>query len=137
MLGKFNINGQQIFKRKVCHSIWMEQVLLIKWIVLTKSELEELLPGECCRSIGRSVAHFMVEISCGKGAMYKNNTMVEKKLQTCSYLFLNIFSACFKKDLTQRKNFYCEMVMFQRKVWKSSLPKLRLALENLPFQQEV
>ena len=80
MLGKFNINGLQIFKRKVYHSIWMEQVLHIKLIVLTKSELEELLPGECYRSIGRSVSHFMVEISCGKGAMYKNNTMVEKML---------------------------------------------------------
>ena len=79
----------------------MEQVLLIKRIALTKLELKELLYGECCRSIGRSVAHFMVEILRGKGVMLKNNTMVEKMLQTCCYFFLNIFSACLKKDLTQ------------------------------------
>ena len=80
MLGKFNLNGLQTFKRKVYHSIWMEKVLLIKGIVLTKSELEELLAGECCRGIWKSVAHFMVGISCGKGIMHKNDTMAEKML---------------------------------------------------------
>ena len=58
----------------------MEQVLLIKWIVLTKSELEELLPRECFRGIGRSVAHFMLEISCEKCVMQKNSTMVKRML---------------------------------------------------------
>ena len=57
------------FKRWFYDSIWMDQVLIIKWNFVRKAELQELLLGEkdigagYCRGVGGNVVHFIVAIS--------------------------------------------------------------------------
>lgn len=50
---------------------------------------------------------------------------------------MNILLACLKKFLNRGAKFSYMMGILHRIVWKTDLPRMRVALENLPFQQEV
>ena len=116
------------FKRWFYDSIWMDQVLIIKWNFVRKAELQELLLGEkdigegYCRGVGGNVVHFIVAISYVIVPEQYNGRI---NAESFFSFLLEHFTSMPKNMLNLKPK------PFQRIFWKPSLLNGRLALENL------
>ena len=85
---------------------------------------------------GGTVAHFMAGWAYGKGVTAAEQYHGRKNTEKFSSFVHEHFASMFKIMLTQGENFSYRMVILHETVWKPDPPGMRLAFENLPFQQE-
>ena len=105
------------------NSIWMEQVLLIRWTLLTKSELQELWPGESQpekgfdfgffgkgshKGTGETVAYFMTAIAYGKGVIAAEQYHRRINAEKFSSSVREHFASMFKKSANPRRKLFLQ-----------------------------